>query len=116
MENVFLCANSPPAKFPPGSWVQISGWARVPSPIRASADGAMMFDSVTGEAYAVRLTAQNDWEQFHMYRQVPASGEIRVRLALTGFGTVYFDDIRIEPYVGSEAKPFGEPAKLSQGR
>jgi hypothetical protein len=116
LESVFLCANSPPAKFQPGSWVQISGWVRVPSPIRASADGAMMFDSVTGEAYAVRLTAKDDWEHFRWYRQVPASGEIRVRLALTGFGTAYFDDIRIEPYVGSENRPFGEPAKLTQGR
>jgi hypothetical protein len=51
-----------------------------------------------------------------MYRQVPASGEIRVRVALTGFGTVYFDDLRIEPYVGSETKPLGEPVRLTQGR
>ena len=116
LENVFLCANSPPAKFPPGTWVRISGWVRVPIPIRASADGAMLFDSVTGEAYAVRLSATADWEQFHMYRQVPASGEIRVRVALTGFGTVYFDDLRIEPYVGSETKPLGEPVRLTQGR
>ena len=29
---------------------------------------------------------------------VPASGQIKVTLALTGIGAAYFDDIRIEPY------------------
>ena len=76
----------------------------------------MLFDSTTGEAYAVRMVGPSDWKQFHLYRQVPANGEVRVRLALTGFGTVYFDDIRIEPYVGSERVPFGEPVRPSQGR
>ena len=32
-----------------------------------------------------------------LYRLVPASGTINVTLALTGLGSVYFDDVRIEP-------------------
>jgi hypothetical protein len=55
------------------------------------------------------LTEQLEWKQFHMYRKVPDSGEVRVRMALTGFGTVYFDDIRIEPFIGSEGKRIGQP-------
>jgi hypothetical protein len=34
---------------------------------------------------------------------VPSSGTLQVTLALTGLGTVYFDDVRIEPLLGPEA-------------
>ncbi len=122
LERVFLAVNSPPMHFPPGIWVRISGWIKVlgtaapgsdpKSPkligIRASADGAMLFDTTAGEAYAIRVVEPMLWKQFHVYRRVPANGEVRVRMALTGFGTVYFDNIRVEPYVGSESKQIGE--------
>ncbi len=108
LERVFLAVNSPPVKFTPGTWVRISGWMKLPAGIRAAADGAMLFDTTAGEAYAVRLSDKTDWKQFHVYRKVPASGEVRVRMALTGFGTAFFDDIRVEPYVGSEDKRVGE--------
>jgi hypothetical protein len=107
LERVFVAVNSPPVHFPPGTWVRISGWMKVPADIRASADGAMMFDTATGEAYAVRQNTTQAWKEYHSYRKVPASGEIRVRLALTGFGTVYFDDIRIEPMLGPDVKTAG---------
>ena len=81
---------------------------KLPNDIRASSDGAMMFDTATGEAYAIRQAGKLDWKEFHSYRKVPASGEIRVRLALTGFGTAYFDDIRIEPFLAPEPKPANE--------
>jgi hypothetical protein len=115
LERVFLAVNSPPVRFPPGTWVRIGGWMKLPAPIRASADGAMFFDTTAGESYAVRLTNTTEWKQFHMYRKVPESGEIRVRMALTGFGTVYFDDIRVEPFMGSERKSL-EGATMSRGR
>jgi hypothetical protein len=101
LERVFLAVNSPAVTLPPGSWVRISGWVRLPGPIRASVDGAMLFDNTAGEGYAVRLTEKTDWKKFHFYRKVPENGEVRVRMALTGFGTAYFDDIRVEPFVGS---------------
>jgi hypothetical protein len=62
----------------------------------------MFFDTTAGEAYAVRITDNSTWKQFHMYRKVPDNGEVRARMALTGFGTVYFDDVKIEPYLGTE--------------
>ncbi|HJZ89560.1 MAG TPA: hypothetical protein VKE40_01730 [Gemmataceae bacterium] len=117
LERVFLAVNSPAVRFPPGTWVRITCWVRVlPGPmmtvngvptqtgIRASADGAMVFDTTAGEAYAARIPDPTSWRKLHLYRKVPESGEVRVRLALTGFGTVYFDDVRVEPYLGSELK------------
>ena len=79
---------------------KISG-LRVPAPIKASPDGALFYDSVGGEPLGVRLTGTTGCLKFTLYRRVPDSGLISVTLALTGIGTVYFDDIRIEPEVPS---------------
>ena len=50
----------------------------------------------------MRVSVQPHWKQFHLYRRVPASGQISVTMALTGVGVAYFDDIRIEPLIASE--------------
>jgi hypothetical protein len=99
LERTFLAINSPNVRLQPGSIVRITGSIRIPKPITASVDGALLYDSVGGEPLAVRLTESTNWKQFTLYRRVPASGLINVTLALTGLGTVYFDDIRIEPLV-----------------
>jgi hypothetical protein len=97
LQRTFLGVHSPAIKLPPGSWVQISGWMRIPKAIAASADGALLYDSAGGEPFAVRFSEAMPWRKFTLYRPVPPSGEIYVTLALTGLGRVYFDDIRIEP-------------------
>ena len=55
-----------------------------------------MYDSIGGEPLALRLTDEMGWKKFTVYRRVPPSGEVNVTVALTGIGTVYFDDIRIQ--------------------
>ncbi len=97
LERTFLACQSASVKLPPGSLVQISGWVRVPKPIKASPDGALLYDSAGGEPLAVRLVGPLNWKRFTLYRKVPESGVVSVTLALTGLGKVYFDDIRIEP-------------------
>ncbi len=98
LERTFLGIHSPAVRLQPGTLVRISGWVRIPSPISASADGALMYDSAGGEPLAIRLTGEiKKWKQFTWYRRVPASGAINVTLALTGLGKAYFDDVRIEP-------------------
>jgi hypothetical protein len=97
LQRTFLAVHSPAVKLKPGSWVQISGWVRIPRAITASADGALMYDSAGGEPLAIRFTDPLPWKKYTVYRQVPSSGLIHVTLALTGIGRAYFDDIRIEP-------------------
>ena len=80
--------------------MRISGWVRIPKAITASADGALFYDSAGGEPLAIRLLGPTEWKQFTLYREVPSSGSIYVTLAMTGLGTVYFDDVRIEPLMG----------------
>jgi hypothetical protein len=97
LERTFLAINSPAVHLQPGALVKISAWVRIPKAITASVDGALFYDSAGGEPLAVRLTGPTPWKQFTLYRRVPSSGTINVTLALTGLGTVYFDDIRVEP-------------------
>lgn len=97
LERTYLAANTPAVRLQPGTWVRVSGWLRVPHGVQASADGVMLFDNAGGEGMGVRITDPTGWKKFHLYRRVPDSGVMWVTAALTGIGTVYVDDIRIEP-------------------
>ena len=97
LDRTFNAVSSPSVHLTPGTLVRISAWLRVPAPIKASADGAMFYDSIGGHDLGVRLTAPTDWKQFVLYRRVPASGDVSVTMALTGLGSAQFDDVRIEP-------------------
>lgn len=98
LERTFLAIHSPAVHLPPGTPVRISAWVLVPEPITGSPDGALLYDSAGGEPMAVRVTEPTFmWKQFILYRTVPDSGTIHVSMALTGLGTVFFDDVRIEP-------------------
>ncbi|HVL11803.1 MAG TPA: hypothetical protein VM529_04530 [Gemmata sp.] len=101
LERTFLAVDSPPVKLPPGTLVRVSGWVRVPQEIVGSADGVLLYDDAGGEPLGVRVSHLPHWKQFHLYRRVPASGQISVTAALTGVGTAYFDDIRIEPLIAN---------------
>src|SRR5439155_13259696 len=103
----------PVVRLQPGTVVRVSGWVCIPSQITASPDGALLYDSSGGDSFAVRLINPTAWKKFTVYRRVPASGTLQVTLALTGMGTVFFDDIRVEPLVPPEAAPaaaIGTPA------
>ena len=101
LERAFVAINSPSVYLPPGTLVRISAWINLPGGIATSVDGALFYDSAGGEPLAVRLTEATPWKQFTLYRVVPSSGTINVTLALTGIGTAYFDDVRIEPLMGN---------------
>jgi hypothetical protein len=107
LERTLLALTSPPVKLPPGTLVRISGWVRIPSPITASADGGLFYDSAGGEPLAIRLNDATPWKKLTLYRRVPETGQISVTLALTGFGSVYFDDIRVEPLTPAGASVAG---------
>jgi hypothetical protein len=100
LERTFVALHSPAVKLPPGSLVRVSGYVKIPAAITGSPDGALLYDSAGGEPLAVRLTAaQPLWKRFSLFRRVPASGQIHVTLAMSGLGSVYFDDVKIEPLV-----------------
>ena len=94
LERTFLAVNSPVVKLPPGTLVRISGWVRVPG-VTATADGVLFYDSSAGESFGVRSLGHG-WQEYRLYRRVPASGSIWLTVAITGIGTAQFDDLKIE--------------------
>ncbi len=101
LEPTFVGAVSPPVSLPPGSLVRITGRVKLAKPVTASADGALVFDSAGGEPLGLRLTAAtNGWRKFTLFRRVPSSGQVQVTAALTGLGTAYIDDLKVEPLQG----------------
>ena len=103
LEHTSLALASPAVRLQPGSLVRLSAWIKVPKPIIGSADGVLFFDSAGGEPLAIHIGEAKDWKQFILYRRVPASGTVNVTMALTGIGTAFFDDVRIEPLVAGAA-------------
>jgi hypothetical protein len=98
LQRTYVALHSPAVKLPPGTLVRITVWIRIPVGVNGSPDGAMFFDSVGGEPLSFRITrVLPKWKRYAVYREVPASGLINVSLAMSGMGTVYFDDVRIEP-------------------
>ncbi|MBA4186990.1 MAG: hypothetical protein C0467_03130 [Planctomycetaceae bacterium] len=102
LERTFLAVDSPPVRLPPGTLVRVSVWLKIPSDIVGSADGVLFYDDAGGEPLGVRLSVLPKWKQYHLYRRVPPSGQISATVALTGIGSVYVDDMRIEPMVPTE--------------
>jgi len=97
LERALVAIHSPAMQLPPGMPVRISAWVQIPQPLAGTGDGALFFDSGAGEPMAVRLHRTPGWRQVTLFREVPESGRIHVTLALTGLGTAYFDDVKIEP-------------------
>ncbi len=97
LERTVLALQSPTVRLQPGTIVRVSGWICIPKFLTASPDGALLYDSAGGDAFAVRVHKAAPWKKYTFYRRVPPSGTIQMTLALTGLGTVFFDDIRIEP-------------------
>jgi hypothetical protein len=122
LDRTHLAVTSPAVHLQPGTLVQISAYIDLPTTIKASADGALFYDNAGGEPLAIRVTQAMGWKKFTLYRRVPSNGIIQVTLALTGLGTVLFDDIRVEPLypenspAGQQARAVREAKKLADER
>lgn len=129
LEKTFLAADSAPVRLPPGTLVRISAWVKIPTPIASSPDGVLFYDDACGEPLSIRITRtcdpaslrldpmlqrHNCWQHFQLYRHVPASGQIAATFALTGIGTVYVDDVRIEPLSKPQNPVVGSPSGVRQ--
>ena len=115
LERTFLALTSPAVRLPAGTLAKISFWIRIPKTLKATTDGALVYDSAGGEPLAYRLRGGTPWAQIVLYRRVPASGQINVTVALTGLGIVCFDDIKIEPMEGTAAAVPVVPAAGGSG-
>lgn len=95
LDRTSVRVSSPAIPVEPGQVARIRGSIRVVDEIRASVDGAMVWDSIGGESLALRFTKKSDWREFELSRPIRESGELRLNLVLTGIGQVQFDDLSI---------------------
>lgn len=93
-----------------GQLLRIRGWVDVPTAVTGSVDGLMAFDSLAGQALALRFGETKGWREFTLYRVAPRSGEVTVTFALTGLGEARVDDVAIEVIRPLSAPGAGPPA------
>jgi hypothetical protein len=86
---------SPPIQVDAGKLVEISGWVRIDQPFTTPTAGLAVIDTLGGPelSYVVRQTS--GWQSFRMIRAVPKTSELRVTLALTGYGTAKVDAMMV---------------------
>ena len=111
---------SPGISVQAGQVVRITGWAKIPSTLVGSIDGALIYDSLLGKSGAIRLKASQDWKRFELIRPVPESQEITISVSLQGLGELLVDDLRIAAFeMGPDLVPSTpekstvEPARFS---
>ena len=115
VQNPPVWIQSGPVPVKIGQLIRIHGWVRIDKPVRESADGFTIVDSITGEALAERFFQTNGWQEFTLYRAVEQNGSANVRFVLNGLGTVYLDEVTIRaadlPPAGRRASQFGESSR-----
>jgi hypothetical protein len=105
---------SPPVTVYKGQLVYISGWVKVASPSSGNLEGAILYDSLSGPAAALRWRQVADWRKFELVREVTESTELTVTMALTGLGEIRFDDLEIIP-LDVESGPTARSVKNTPG-
>ncbi len=89
---------TPPIPLPAGTLVEITAQVRVPSPITASVDGLLVFDSLGGPALAERVGPTSDWRRLVLHRMTPADPSAEplvVTFALSGIGAADIDEVSV---------------------
>jgi len=95
VESPPIWCDSPPIAVQAGDLVRIEGWVYISRPTSGSPDGLVIQDSIGGEALAVRIPRTVGWRPFRMYRTATRSGELRLRILMTGLGDACLDDVTI---------------------
>jgi hypothetical protein len=90
-----LAITSAPVMVEAGQSLRIHGWVKVPEAITGSSDGLLIYDSISGEELAERITQTNGWREFTLYRMATHSGELTLTFALTGFGEAWLDELSV---------------------
>lgn len=90
-----LAITSAPVPVEAGQSFRIHGWAKVPEALVGSNDGLMIYDSVSGEELAERVTRTGGWREFTLYRIATHSGDLTLTFALTGFGEAWVDEVTV---------------------
>ena len=96
---------SPAVLVQAGDLLCIRGWVRMPTPLAATFDGLLIFDSFSGQFLAERIGRAAGWRNFVLYRVAPRSGPVNLTFALTGLGEAWLDDVTVQVMVPAPSNP-----------
>lgn len=96
-----------------GQLLRVSGWIRIPEPIRSSVDGLKIHDSLGGDPLALRIYETSDWQQFAYYRGIPQDGSVEVTFEMTGVGEAWIDGVEMSVH---ESISPNDPALAPSGQ
>ena len=82
---------------PVGTVYQVELWLNIPVPLKNTVEGLKITDSNSGEVLAERRMKTNGWQKITFQRVVTDANPVFMTIALTGYGTVYVDDVKIIP-------------------
>jgi hypothetical protein len=99
IESPLVWLNSPPLPVAAGQIVRIKGAIKIPTPVRGSADGVLIFDSLGGPELGYRLRHTAGWQPFVLYRATGQAESITLTVALTGVGEALLDSVTVSPLV-----------------
>jgi hypothetical protein len=100
---------SAPVEVPANQVVRINGYVRIDTPLTGSLDGLMIQDSLGGRDLTQRFVATNGWQPFTVYRATAEPQTLRLNISLTGYGTVYVDEITVQMAALPDAGSVGAP-------
>ena len=83
---------------PKNEMLQITGWIRIPIHLKASVDGVTLSNASSPYAHSLKWQSTDGWKPFKIYWNAPEDGKLKLELALTGLGDVFFDDLSIHSF------------------
>ena len=104
-----VAVRSPAIQLSERQFVRVSVWVHMPRPVAPGAGGLIVRDSIGSEMLQYRMTEPIiDWQKLYLWRRAPADGPFTVTLGLSGYGEVWFDDLRVERFVDPSSPPPGD--------
>lgn len=76
-----------------GQMICFQGWIKIPEELSNSVDGVEIYDDQGGRGLALRFKKAMGWTRFAFYRLSVNDGPMRIRIAMSGVGEVWLDDV-----------------------
>ena len=96
VETAPVWVSSAPIEIPANHWIRIQGYCKIDEAIQGSLEGFLIRDSLGGDALAPILRRTDGWQPFVIYRATNEPHTLQLQFALTGYGTVYLDEVTVQ--------------------
>lgn len=96
VESAPVWVSSAPIEIPANHWIRIQGYCKIDTTIQGSLEGFLIRDSLGGDALASILRRTDGWQPFVIYRATNEPHTLQLQFALTGYGTVYLDEVTVQ--------------------